>query len=112
MERSEERHMQVQINALSEKVATLTVLQSANHVENRRDIEKLNKSQQDLLDTMTTGLEKIADKIGNRLSGIESDVLDMRMKWARATGYAIGLSAASAAIFQLVKAWLAHMGMK
>ena len=103
--------MQIQINTLSEKVAALTAIQSANHAENRRDIDQLHNAQQDLMDTLTAGLEKIAEKIGQRMDGIESDVIDIRLKWERAAGYAIGLSAASAIIFQLVKAMLSHMGI-
>ncbi len=104
--------MQLQINALAEKVAALTALQSANHDSNRKDIHRLSNGQQDLLDALTHGMDKIADKIGGEMGKIQGDVLDLRLKWSRASGYAIGLSAASAVIFQLVRAWLAHIGIK
>lgn len=105
--------MQQQINALAEKVAALTALQSANHAENRRDIHRLNNGQQDLLDAITSGIEKIADKIGVRMDGMQGDIHQLQIAWAKATGYVLALSAVAGIIFSVaaeaVRSTLTHL---
>lgn len=103
--------MQQQINVLAEKVASLTSLQKANHEENRKDIHRLNNSQQSLLDALTEGLEKIGVKIDTRVTPVENSVHVLQLQWAKATGYAIGISAAGAVVFQIVKTLVAKLGM-
>lgn len=103
--------MQQQITALAEKVASLTALQRANHDENRRDIHRLNNSQQSLLDALTDGLERIGDKIDHRVAPVESSIRTLQLQWAKATGYAIGISGAGAVVFQIVKALVSKLGV-
>jgi len=50
-----------------------------------------------------------ADKIGERCMGIERDIIDMRLKWAKATGYAAAASVLCAVVFKLVEAFLEHL---
>lgn len=104
--------MQEQINILATKVAGLAVLQGSNHKENRKDIHILRNAQQDLMDALIAGLDKIADKIGDRMDKIANDVVDLKVKYAKAYGYAIGVAAASAVVFQLVKWGLTSLGVK
>ena len=95
--------MQLQINKLTTEVAALTATQQANHAENRKDIHRLFNGQQTLVDSVTTGLDKIADKIGTRISAVEKDIAGLNIKLAKAFGYVMGASAAGAVVFELVK---------
>lgn len=95
--------MQFQINKLTSEVAALTATQQANHAENRKDIHKLFNGQQALVDSVTSGLDKIADKIGTRISVVEKEVAGLNLRLAKAFGYVMGASAAGAIVFELVK---------
>jgi hypothetical protein len=101
--------MQTQITALAERVASLSALQMANHQENRRDIHRLNNSQQSLLDALTDGLERIGDKIDHRVAPVETSIRALERQWAKATGYAIGITGVGALVFQLVKSVVAKL---
>lgn len=103
--------MQQQINALAERVAGLTSTQTANHAENRRDITRLANAQQDLLDALTAGLERIGDKIGGRITLIDDRVTNLRLQFARAMGYAAGMAAVAVFIFEVAKS-IIEKGMK
>lgn len=95
--------MQIQINKLAAEVGSLSATQIANHAENRKDIHRLFNGQQNLVDSVTNGLEKIADKIGDRLSKVETEVVSLKISWARSVGYVMGISAAGAVVFEVVK---------
>lgn len=93
---------------LESQFATLQATQRENHKQNRGDIHRLFNGQQMILDTMRVGLDKIADKVSERCGSIEEEVIDLRLKWAKATGYAVGVSALGAVVFEIVKTWVAH----
>lgn len=95
--------MQIQINKLTTEVSALDATQKANHSENRKDIHRLFNGQQALVDSVTNGLEKIADRIGDRISKVESDVVQIKISWAKAVGYVMGISVLGAVVFELVK---------
>jgi len=106
--------MQIQINKLTTEVSALdatqranhsaiSILQDANHKENRKDIHRLFNGQQALVDSVTNGLEKIADRMGDRMSKVESDVVQIKINWAKAVGYVTGISVLGAVVFELVK---------
>lgn len=96
---------------MEKRLASLEALQAAQHQQNRGDIHRLFNGQQTILDAMRDGLDKIADKIGERCSSIEEEVIDLRLKWAKATGYAVAVSALGAVVFELVKTWI-EKGLK
>ena len=95
--------MQQQINELSREVSSLTALQKANHEQNQKEIHRLNNAQQDLLDTLTIGLEKIADKIGGRIDIIQTEVVSLKVQFARMIGYATGMAALAVGVAELAK---------
>ncbi len=103
VERAEERHMQLQINSLTEKMGALTALQAANHNQNRSDIHDLRDGQQTMLDRLTEGLKEIADTINHRMSPVEGRIHNLEIAWAKATGYVIGISAVGGVIFELAR---------
>lgn len=90
------------------QISELKATQIANHRQNRSDIHALRDGQQTILEVMRVGLDKIADRIGERCISIEKDVIDLRLKWAKATGYAVGVSALGAVVFEGVKILLEH----
>lgn len=104
---SAEMAMQIQVNKLASEVGVLTATQKANHEENRKDIHRLFNGQQALVDSVTNGLDNIANKIGDRIGKVEGNVLDLRVRWAKAAGYVMGISALGAAVgavfFEAVK---------
>jgi hypothetical protein len=85
------------------RLASLETQMNANHQQNRGDIHRLFNGQQLVLDAFTKGLEKIAEKIDKRCSGLDNDILELKLKWAKATGYAVAISAFGAVVFELVK---------
>ncbi len=95
--------MQEQINNLSREVSALTSLQKANHDQNQKEIHRLSNAQQDLMDTLTEGLDKIADKIGGRMDKIQGDVVSLKVQFARAMGYACGAAAIVALLSEILK---------
>jgi len=95
--------MQIQINKLASEVGALEATQKANHAENRKDIHRLFNGQQALVDSVTNGLDKIADRIGDRISKVEADVVQIKINWAKAVGYVMGISVLGAVVFELVK---------
>lgn len=94
--------------ALDRRVDGLASSLESKHRENRESIHDLREGQQDILESVRAGMEKIADKIGERFTPLETAVTDLRLKYAKATGYAVGVSALGAVVFELVKAWIEH----
>lgn len=101
--------MQTKIEGMEREMAALTATMKANHEQNRGDIHRLFNMQQAITDSLTAGLNHIADKIGERCDSIESDVVDLRVKWARATGYSAGVAGICALLFELIKFGLDHI---
>ncbi len=101
--------MQAKIDGLENKVAALSATLNANHTQNRGDIHRLFNMQQTIADSVTTGLNHIADKIGSRCDGLEGDITELRLKWARATGWSAGVAGNCALMFELIKFGLDHI---
>lgn len=95
--------MQAQITQLKGQVDGIIATQHANHEQNRADIHRLFNGQQDIVDALTRGMDKIGDKIAERCNSIEKDVISIRLKLAKAAGYAAGVAALGAIVFELVK---------
>jgi len=105
--------MQLQIDQLTaavrsqaERIASMETRQEANHNQNRGDIHRLNNAQQDLLDALHDGLEKIADKIGGKMDRITGDVVTLKVQFSRAMGYAAGMAAIAVLIFEFAKTFI------
>jgi hypothetical protein len=109
-----EEHMQEQINrladavsALEKKVDKVATIQPLNHIQNRKDIHTLINGQQKYVDALYNGLDKITDKItesmDKKLTPIQEDILDLQLWKSKTTGYVLGISAASAAVFALIE---------
>lgn len=103
--------MQEQINRLSNEVATLTTTQRLNHDQNRKDIHDLRNGQQRVADALYAGFDKMAESLEKALSPIRRDILDIQMWKSKTTGYVLGISAASAAVFAIVEK-LVSAGLK
>jgi hypothetical protein len=101
--------MQAKIDGLEKVVAGLSATMEANHRQNRGDIHRLFDNQQTIADSIRVGLDHIADKISIRCDGIESDVMDLRLKWARATGYSAAVAGLCALLFELIKLGIDHI---
>lgn len=94
------------MQALGERVSSMETRQKENHTQNRGDIHRLNNGQQDLLDALHTGLDKIADRIGGRMDIIQADIVSLKVQFSRAMGYAAGVSALAVLIFEIAKTYI------
>lgn len=101
--------MQAKIDGLERTVASLDATMKANHAQNRGDIHRLFNMQEAITNSMTAGLNHIADKVGARCDGIESDIMDLRLKWAKALGICSGISGLCALLFELIKLGIDHI---
>ncbi len=92
------------LQTLSERVSRMETRQDENHKQNRGDIHRINNAQQDLLDALHEGLEKIADKVGGRMDVFQGQIITLRVQFARAIGYAAGMAAVCVVIIEVAKA--------
>lgn len=103
--------MQDQINRLSKEVSTLSATQKINHDQNRKDIHDIRSGQQAVRDALYNGFEKLSNAFETSLAPIRKDIFDLQMWKSKTTGYVLGISAASAAVFALVEK-LVSAGLK
>lgn len=82
--------------------------QKLNHDQNRRDIHDLRNGQQRYVDALQLGFEKIAESMEKALTPIRADILDLQLWKSKTTGYVLGLSALSAAVFKIVETIVSH----
>jgi len=101
--------MQAKIDGLERTVSALDATMKANHAQNRGDIHRLFNAQESMSLTMREGLDRIADRIGSRCDALDSDIVDLRLKWAKATGYSAGVAGVCALLFELIKFGLEHI---
>lgn len=100
-----------EITSVSKKVDTLVVIQPLNHAQNRKDIHELRNGQQNMRDALYNGFEKVANSLESNLRPIREDVKELQLWKSKTTGYVLGISAASAAVFALVEK-LVSAGLK
>ena len=106
---------------------TVSALQddlAAKHKENRASIHGLRNDQQkiinssyernaELLEVLGSlkALPDLITKLNNRVDATVEDVTDLKIRWARLTGYVLGVGGAAGGVagtvFELVK-WIAH----
>jgi DNA anti-recombination protein RmuC len=89
--------------SLDAQIARLETQMEANHRQNRGDIHRLFNGQHSMLEAFSTGMDRIADKIDKRCSDLDKEIIDLRLKWAKAVGYATAISAFGAVVFEVVK---------
>jgi hypothetical protein len=95
--------MQEQINRLATQIATIQAQQALNHEQNRRSIHDLREGQQRYIDALHLGFEKMGDSLEKALMPIKAAIFDLQMWKSKTTGYVMGISAVSAAVFALVE---------
>lgn len=115
--------MQLQIDDLSRQVGELTLnvgklttTQELQHSENRRDIHDLRGGQDKYFGMLQNGLEKISDILERKLSEmtdkqivpLQVAVHNLQLNWAKAVGYASGIAALAAVVFEVVKSSIEH----
>lgn len=103
--------MQQQINRLATQVASMQAVQVLNHEQNRKSIHELREGQQAYTDALYKGFEKMAESLEKALAPMKKDIFDIQMWKSKTTGYVLGISAASAAVFALVEK-LVSAGLK
>lgn len=112
------------LGTLESNVGGLKEDLAAKHKENRQSIHQIRNKQQEMQDEAwrrqndltrllapLEGLPGMLEKISDRCGGTEKEITEMKIQWAKLTGYVLGVGgasgAAAGAVFELVK-WLAH----
>ena len=101
--RGAEDAVQLQINGLTQQVTTLVTRQQLNQEQNQRDIRELKDDQKAQSTVIERGFEKLETSLFQRVGPLEEAVIQLRLKWAKAVGYAMGVSALGAVVFESVK---------
>src|ERR1700744_54993 len=118
-----EAKMQIQIDNLSRRVEDLTLsvgkittTQELQHRENRKDIHDLRGGQDKYFGMLQNGFEKISDILERKLSEmtdkqivpLQVAVHNLQLNWAKAVGYASGIAALGAVVFEVGKSSIEH----
>jgi hypothetical protein len=95
--------VQVQVNRLTTQVATMQAVQALNHEQNRKSIDDLREGQQRYIAALSSGFANMAESMEKGMQLIKKDIFDLQMWKSKTTGYVLGISAASAAVFAIVE---------
>jgi ElaB/YqjD/DUF883 family membrane-anchored ribosome-binding protein len=116
--------MQAEITFLKSQVTELKKTQSANHKDNRKDIQDLRAELQKLImtlpDAIRESMDKMGDKVARQISEAilplqsrqertEDKVYGLELKWAKASGYAAAGAVGAGFLFEAAKVGLEHL---